>query len=72
MQTIEQSSILDNNVKSLEFYIKSRIEIEKIFKDTGMRPKRWKNYRPLWYKYFSDEILPNNSYGQLENNGGEE
>lgn len=71
MQTLEQSLILEEEAKSLEFYIKSRIEIEKIFKETDMRPKRWENYRPLWYKYFSDEELPNNSYGQLENNGDE-
>ncbi|MEG0576569.1 MAG: hypothetical protein RR500_01760 [Bacilli bacterium] len=69
MQTIEQSSILYNNAKSLDLYIKSRIGIEELFKDTSLRPKRWENYRPLWYKYFSDEELPNNSFGQLEKNG---
>ncbi|MEG0266090.1 MAG: hypothetical protein RR659_00420 [Bacilli bacterium] len=69
MQTNEQASILDNNAKSLDLYIKSRIGIEELFKDTSLRPKRWENYRPLWYKYFSDEELPNNSFGQLEKNG---
>ncbi len=65
-QTLSQSKILDINAKYLEYYLNSRIEIEKIFKDTNYRPKRWENYRPLWYKYFDNEELPNNSFGQLE------
>lgn len=66
IQTLNQASILDDNAKNLDFYLDSRKEIEKIFKTTNYRPKRWENYRPLWYKYFADEELPNNSYGQLE------
>lgn len=66
MQTVEQSKILDNDAKELEYFIKSRIELEQIFKDENYRPKRWENYRPLWYRTFSDEYLPNNTYGQLE------
>ena len=30
------------------------------------RPKRWKNYRTLWYKYFDNKELPNNSFGELK------
>lgn len=66
IQTMEQAKIIDENAKLLDYYLKSRQEIEKIFKDTDYRPKRWENYRPLWYKYFADEELPNNAYGQLE------
>lgn len=67
IQTLDQAKILDNQASRLEYYLKSRQEIEKIFKEKNYRPKRWENYRPLWYKYFADEELPNNSYGQLEN-----
>lgn len=66
IQTLDQAKILDEEASHLEYYLKSRQEIEKIFKDESYRPKRWENYRPLWYKYFADEELPNNSYGQLE------
>ena len=63
---MDQAKILDEEASHLEYYLKSRQEIEKIFKDESYRPKRWENYRPLWYKCFADEELPNNSYGQLE------
>lgn len=66
IQTLEQAKILEEEAKYLEYYLKSRQELEKIFKDSKYRPKRWENYRPLWYKYFADEELQNNSYGQLE------
>lgn len=66
IQTLNQAKILDKDAPNLEFYLDSRKSIEDVFKDTNCRPKRWENYRPLWYKYFADEELPNNSYGQLE------
>lgn len=66
-QTIGQANITIEEARELEYYLKSRVELEKIFKDTNYRPKRWENYRPLWYKYFDNEELPNNSFGQLEN-----
>lgn len=69
MQTVDQSQILNEKAKKLEFYVETRLGIEKIFNDTDLRPKRWENYRPLWYKYFASEEFKNNSYGQLEKNG---
>lgn len=66
IQTNEQAKILAEEARYLEYYLKSRKEVEKIFKDTEYRPKRWENYRPLWYKSFDNEILPDNSFGQLE------
>lgn len=65
-QTLSQAKILDEKARILDYYIKSRLELEKIFKETVMRPKRWENYRPLWYKYFETEQMPNNTFGQLE------
>lgn len=66
MQTSEQSKILTKEATELSYFLKSRIELERIFKDTGLRPKRWANYRPLWYKTFDHEEMPNNAFGQLE------
>lgn len=66
IQTPEQSKILNPEATELSYYLQSRIELEKIFKETGLKPKRWSNYRPLWYKSFGDEKLPDNSFGQLE------
>lgn len=66
IQISNQAKILDKDASNLEFYLDSRKSIEGVFKDTDCRPRRWENYRPLWYKYFADEELPNNSYGQLE------
>ena len=65
-QTIGQANVTDEEARELSYYLESRIELEKIFKDVIYRPKRWENYRPLWYKYFSDEELPANSFGELE------
>ena len=66
IQTPQQAKILNDEATDLEFYLKSRLELEKIFEDTGLKPKRWENYRPLWYKYYNGEELPDNSFGQLE------
>lgn len=66
IQTMDQANILEKEATDLSYYLESRIAMEQIFKSTDKRPKRWSNYRPLWYKEFADEQLPNNSYGQLE------
>lgn len=63
IQTLDQAEILDSQAGCLEYYLKSRLEIEKIFKNENYRLKRLENYRPLWYKYIAEEELPNNSYG---------
>lgn len=66
IQTPEQANILTEEARDIEYYLKSRRKLEEIFKDTPYRPKRWSNYRPLWYRYFADEELPDNSFGQQE------
>ncbi len=65
-QTTGQASILEERAKELEYYLESRKKLEILFKNEGYRPKRWENYRPLWYKYFAEEELPCNSFGELE------
>lgn len=66
IQTPEQATILHEFGASLNYYLESRKFVENIFEDTNLRPKRWSNYRPLWYRYYNNEELPNNSFGQLE------
>lgn len=62
-QTTGQLLAMDLEAKKLEYYVKSRNLIEKIFKGTNLIPRRWENYRPLWYKIFQDKLLPNNAFG---------
>jgi hypothetical protein len=42
---------------SLDFYLRARREIERIVGPTGLRPKAWECYRPLWYFSFGEESL---------------
>ena len=66
IQNEGQSNLLDEEGRNIEYYIRSRIELENIFKDCDFEPKRWSNYRPLWYKYYNGKMLEDNSFGQLE------
>lgn len=66
IQNTKQANILDEEAKLLDYYLRSRIEIENIFKNEKFKPKRWSNYRPLWYKYYNNQVLADNSFGQLE------
>jgi hypothetical protein len=43
--------------RRIEFYLHMRKEIEQLFAPTGLRPRSWENYRPLWYFTFADEPL---------------
>jgi hypothetical protein len=42
---------------SVEFFLQARREIERVFGPTGLRPRAWEGYRPLWYFTFADENL---------------
>ncbi len=66
IQNNSQAIILDKNATELDYYLQSREELEKIFNNYGFIPKRWSNYRPLWYKYYNGKMLPDNSFGQIE------
>ncbi len=41
----------------IDYYLRMRREIERLFVDTPLRPQSWENYRPLWYFTFADEPL---------------
>ncbi|MGI5401431.1 hypothetical protein ACQEVG_18705 [Streptomyces sp. CA-135486] len=40
--------------EDLSYYMKLRTELEAVFAPTGLAPRSWENYRPLWYSRFAD------------------
>ena len=65
VQTTSQVKVMEEGAKRLEYYVQARRAIEEVMADTPLRPKRWENYRPLWYRSFNGEELENNPYGDL-------
>jgi len=53
----EQQSLRDPKACAIEYYLEARKELERIYKSSGLRPRPWENYRPLWYSKFSDEDI---------------
>jgi len=49
--------VLAPDAKNIEYYLKARLEIERIFKNSHLRPRPWENYRSLWYLTFEDNDL---------------
>ena len=66
IQNNDQAKILNDEARDLEYYILARKTLEEMFHGRGIKPKRWENYRPLWYDYYENQRVPDNSYGQLE------
>lgn len=66
IQNEEQSKIMDASASTLEYYLDSRIIVERELANNNLVPKRWANYRPLWYKYYAGKQLEDNSFGQQE------
>ena len=66
IQNNDQAKILNDEARDLEYYILARKTLEEMFHGSGIKPKRWENYRPLWYDYYENQRVPDNSYGQLE------
>jgi hypothetical protein len=46
-----------DGAERLEFYLQARAVLEELMGSTGLRPKAWEGYRPLWYFGFADEPL---------------
>lgn len=63
IQTPGQLSAMDSEAKKLDYYVKARTTIEGILAETGLTPRGWENYRPLWYKTYNGQPLPNNAFG---------
>ena len=54
---VGQETLRVPDALDLHYYLKVRKELEVIFKNTGLRPKPWENYRGLWYLKFGDEKI---------------
>lgn len=59
-----QVGIKNQEALDIEFYLEARKIIERIFKDSDMKPQAWEVCRTLWYTTFENEklegiILPN-------------
>ena len=63
IQTDLQVRAINDEAKNLEYYVCARKRIEDIFATNAMRPRRWENYRPLWYRKFGNELLTVKPYG---------
>lgn len=63
IQTDLQAQALFDGAKNLEYYLQARRAIESAFFNSNMRPRRWENYRPLWYREFHGELLDVKAYG---------
>lgn len=53
----QHESLRVSEAKDIEYYLKARKEIEKIFIKSNLKPRIWENYRGLWYLTFSNEKL---------------
>jgi hypothetical protein len=51
------SGLRTPGAEHLEFYLRARAEIEQILGPSGLRPRAWECYRPLWYFTFAGERL---------------
>ena len=53
----EHILLRDESANRLEYYLRVRKEMEKLFMSTDLRPRSWENYRPLWYTKFGEEDI---------------
>lgn len=42
------------DAEDLSYFLRLRGELETVFEPTGLAPRSWENYRPLWYSRFAD------------------
>jgi hypothetical protein len=42
------------DAEDLGYYLNLRTALETVFAPTGLVPRSWENYRPLWYSRFGD------------------
>lgn len=46
------------NADNLSYYLDLRAALETVFAPTGLVPRSWENYRPLWYSKYAGVPLP--------------
>jgi hypothetical protein len=52
IQTPGQMSIIRPEAKELDYYLWARLLFEEVFRNSELKPRRWENYRSLWYDFF--------------------
>lgn len=52
-----QESLRIEEAKDIEYYLKVRKDLEKIFTASSIRPRLWEDYRGLWYLKFANEEI---------------
>lgn len=63
IQTPSQMRVIDEEAKGLEYYVRARKIVEQVFAGTSLQPRRWENYRPLWYDFYAGQSLSSNTFG---------
>lgn len=53
---------MDPTAKSLEYYLGARQIIENALVGRTFKPRRWENYRPLWYSTYNRESLTGDAF----------
>nr|WP_145491754.1 MULTISPECIES: hypothetical protein [Streptomyces] len=43
------------DAESLDYYMNLRKVVEQAYAPTGLAPRSWENYRPLWYSTFAEQ-----------------
>jgi len=57
MHKFHQADLVDPSATRLEYYLKARKMLERLFLSTNMRPLVWEDYRSLWFLKFGEEPL---------------
>ena len=63
VQTKLQLGAMVNEAKTLEYYLRVRNIFERTYANSELKPRRWENYRPLWYRTFGGDPLEFCPYG---------
>ena len=57
MHKYHQATVMDPDAIHLEYYLKARQILERLFAGTNMKPLVWENYRSLWFLTFDGNPL---------------
>lgn len=52
---LEHDFLKSSDANTLDYYLKARLFLEKVYSASQMRPQSWECYRPLWYFSFAQE-----------------
>lgn len=52
-----EAGLRDPSATTLDYYLRARLAIEDIYRDTPLRPKAWEDYRSLWFLRFGGDAV---------------